>query len=681
VNETIVDKQTAFQQALRKGNRFFTRKNFLLAKREFEAALQIEFDEKLQEKIRICAEEIARQARKEAAKRGRRLEKKGKLAEALHSYQQAAAQETERWLVDKIAELQKKLMLSQASTRVADAEGSDDLETKLAAYDNALAINSTEELLQKKAECLVRLGRFDEAIALYGGKRPSDDRARYNFGYAYAKTGHYVNALEQWEGIRYKAKRLLAEVETLLPFVHREIETAGQGYGVPCAFLQAVSDSKKSTLLKDYERYFTFKYIEELWSQGRYPEMLTLLSRHQEAMSPPLLALYAKIYFKLAENEVRYLESAISCWLTAVYNDQILESLYIKQLMGEHLDSQAIREKLLQSLEALVERYARQGLLSERQRVVWKTEVRIIRRLSKLSLSGCPLELFPCTPAFASQFSLADEVLQFLEERRKTTADETEDSIEVSAYFSEAGQSLMLMEWGEKDKALALIPKNPQGELETYCGQRVLLGYGMKQAREGQKQLKKYFLEALPLLKRYPRYADEIIELVYAEEEVKSYVGLAEVMEFLSGHIHIPKFREATAHAMSIKALELLKSKVTPAVAQRLLSKALAIYPDSHLAQSSLVDVRSMMGLEELAKALKRQNLSKAVTVVNRNRDPRLIDYFFETIGIWYQTVTTWDTEQKLSTLREFHASCRSVDKERPLTIELGAELRRLESK
>ena len=681
MNENIVDKDTAYQQALHKGNRFFTRKNFLLAKREFEAALQIESDDELREKIRICAEEIARQARKEAAKRGRKLEKKGKLAEALNSYQQAAAQETETWLVNKIAELRKKLMLSQASTLVADAEESDDLETRLVAYDNALAINSTEELVQKKAECLVRLERFDDAIALYGRQRLSDDRARYSFGYAYAKTGRYVNALEQWEGIRHKDHRLLAGIETLLPFVQREIETAGQGYGIPCEFLQAVSDSDKSSKFKEYERYFKFKYIEELWSRGQYPEMLILLSRHQEAMSPPLLALYAKLYFKLAESDVRYLESAISCWLTAVYNDQILESLYIKQLMGEGLDSRAIRDKLLQSLEALVESYARQGLLSDRRRAFWKMEAQIIRRLSKLSLSGCSLELFPCTPAFASQFLLTDQILQFLEERRKATAQETEDSIEVSAYFSEVGQSLMLMELGEEDKALALIPKNPQGELEMYCRQRVLLGYGMRQAREGQKQLKKYFLEALPLLTRYPRYADEIIELVYAEEEIKSYVGLAEIMEFLSGHIHTPKFREATAHAMSIKALELLNSKVNPTVARRLLNKALAIYPDSHLAQNTLADVRSTMGLDELAKALKRQNLSKAVNVVNRERDPRLIDYFFETIGIWCQTVTTWDMEEKLSTLREFYASCRLVDSERPLTIEIGAELRRLESK
>jgi Tetratricopeptide repeat len=676
-----MDKQTAFQQALHKGNRFFTRKNFLLAKREFEAALQLESDEELREKIRICAEAIASQARKETAKRGRRLEKKGKLAEALHSYQQAAAQETETWLVDKIAELKKKLVLSQASTLVAEAEGTDDLETRLATYDNALAINSNEELLQKKAECLVKLGRFDEAIALYSRLRPSDDKSRYSFGYAYAKTGRYVKALEQWEGMRYKGHRLLAGVETLLPFVHREIETAGQGYGIPCDFLQTISDSEKSPLLKDYERYFKYGYIEELWSQGRYPEMLTRLSRHQGAMSAPLLALYAKLYFKLAESDVRYLESAISCWLTAVYNDQILESLHVKQLMGQRLDNRAIRDKLLQSLEALVERYARQDLLSDRRRVFWKLEVRIIQRLYKLSLSGCPLELFPCTPTFASQFSLADQTLQFLEEQRKATAKETEDSIEVSAYFSEAGQSLMMMEWGEEDKALALIPKNPQGELETYCRQRVLFGYGMKQAREGQIQLKKYFLEALPLLKRYPRYADKIIELAYAEEEVKSYAGLAEVMEFLSGHILSPKFREAAAHAMSIKALELLNSKASPAVAQKLLNKALAIYPDSHLALSSLADVRSMKALDELSKALKRQNLSKAVTVVNRDRNPRLIDYFFETIEIWYQTVTTWDTEQKLSTLREFYVSCRSVDRERPLTIELGAELRRLESK
>jgi len=474
----------------------------------------------------------------------------------------------------------------------------------------------------------------------------------------------------------------LAQVEGLLPFVCRELDAEGQGYARAYGFFQAVPDTEKSPLLNKYERYFKLKYIEELWSRGEYDEILALLPPEEEAMSLPLLALYAKLYFKLAQRNIGYLEPAISFWLTAVYNDQILESLHIKRLLGESLDSGAIREALFQSMESLVEGYARDGLLSERLRAFWEIEARIIRRVSTGSLTAHPPELFPCTPAFASQSSLTSQVLEFLEERRKAAADETEESIEASAYFSEVGRSLMLMELGEEDKALSLVLKNPQDELETYCRQRVFLGYGMKKAREGEKRLKKYFLEALPLLEQYPRYRDAVIELVYAEEDVKSYVGLAEAMELLSEYLQTPSFREATAHAMSIKALELiLHSNVSPVVAEKLLRKAIGIYPDSHLAQSTLTDLKRRMSFDELAKAFKRQNLSKAVNVVNSDRDPRHIDYFFETMEHWYQSVMDWDPGEKLIALREFYGSCRLVDSEHPLTIEIGAELRHLEEK
>lgn len=681
MNKNVSHQDTAFHQALQKGNRFFARKNFLLAKREFEAALRIASDEELREKVRLCTEGIARQERKEAVKRGRKLEKRGKYAQALQCFEKAAAQKAEAWLESKMAELRKKLALTDASTLVAKAEGSDDLETRLAAYDKVLAIKPTEKLVQNKAECLVKLGRFDEAVALYGSQQPSADMARFCFGYAYAKTGRYVNALEQWGGMRHKDPRSFVLAESLLPFVQRELEAASQGYAIPYEFLQAIPGPEKSSRLKEYERYFKFKYIEELWSRKDYEQILTLLLRHQEAMSLPLLALYAKLYFKLAEREIRYLEPAISFWLTAIYNDQILGSLYIKQLMGEDLANRAIRESLLRSMAELVEGYARQGQLSKRLRALWKMESRIIQRLSKLSLDGCPLEQFPCTPAFASQFSIADQALKFLEERRKATGDDTEESIEAHACFSEAGRSLMLLELGDEDKAFSLIPVRPQDELEAYCRQRVLLGYGMKHVREGNRKLKKFFLEALPLLEKYPRYADEITELVYAEQDVKFYAGLAEVMELLSERIHTPTFREATAHVMGIKAVGLINSSVNPLVVQKLLKKALDIYPESHLAQSTLAEVRTRMGLDEMAKAFKRQNLSKVVKLVNRDRDPQHISYFFETMEGWLQTVMQWDDTQKLGALREFYERCCMVDRECPITITIGVELRRLEEK
>jgi hypothetical protein len=132
---------------------------------------------------------------------------------------------------------------------------------------------------------------------------------------------------------------------------------------------------------------------------------------------------------------------------------------------------------------------------------------------------------------------------------------------------------------------------------------------------------------------------------------------------------------------MGIKAVKFLNSNANPLVAQKLLKKALGIYPDSYLAQSTLASVRTRMGLEEMAKAFKRQNLSKVVKLVNRDRDPQHMSYFFETMKGWYQTVMQWDDAQRLGELREFYASCSQVDSEHPLTIEIGLALRRLEEK
>jgi hypothetical protein len=203
----------------------------------------------------------------------------------------------------------------------------------------------------------------------------------------------------------------------------------------------------------------------------------------------------------------------------------------------------------------------------------------------------------------------------------------------------------------------------------------------MQKARERGKPLKKFFLEALPLLQQYPRYADAVVELAYAEEDLESHVALAEAMELLSERLQTPSFREATAHAMAIKAVELFNSNLNPVAAEKLLKKALAIYPDSRLAQTTLADVRHSMALDELGKAFKRQNVWKAAKLVNRDRDPRHIDFFFETMERWFQSVSTWQPRNQLPALRDFYGSCRLVDSEHPLTVEIGAEIRRLEEK
>ena len=112
----------AYQQALKKGERFFARKNFLLAKKEFERALQFQASEELLEKIRICSREIALHERSQTIKKGRRFDKQGKSRQALACFEQAFAQREEDWLARKITALREKLSFKARRIAVEDTE-------------------------------------------------------------------------------------------------------------------------------------------------------------------------------------------------------------------------------------------------------------------------------------------------------------------------------------------------------------------------------------------------------------------------------------------------------------------------------------------------------------------------------------------------------------------------------
>ena len=361
--------------------------------------------------------------------------------------------------------------------------------------------------------------------------------------------------------------------------------------------------------------------------------------------------------------------------MTAIYNDRLLETLTIKQQLGETLAVSAIRDKLLRRLDDLVERYARAGELSNRTRAFRDVEMRVIRRLSELPTGEFPGALFPCTPTIAFKYSLCQPILAFLRKQRNQATAPSEDFFETAAYFSAAGQSLMLMESGEEDKALASSPRQSNDDLLTYCRQRVYLAYALKKAGQGEKQLKQYFSEALPLIKRYRRHQEEIINLAY-QDAIPSHVGLADAMEVLSTVIDTQAFREATAYAMGMKALELLNQKLNPAPIEQGLKKALAIDPDSELVKNTLAEIGFRKAFDAIDKAFKKQKPVRAAEVVRRSGDPRLVDPFFDTMERWYETVQDWEPQQRLSSLRDFYQGCYLVDKRHPLTIRIHNDLK-----
>ena len=110
----------------------------------------------------------------------------------------------------------------------------------------------------------------------------------------------------------------------------------------------------------------------------------------------------------------------------------------------------------------------------------------------------------------------------------------------------------------------------------------------MSKAAQGEKQTKRWFLEALPLLTHYARYRDELTVFALSDLESKAYAGVAEAMEALCQHITTPKFLQAAAYVMSLQAIQLRNAGMSTTAAEKLIKRALRIDPECALAKTSL---------------------------------------------------------------------------------------------
>jgi hypothetical protein len=91
--------------------------------------------------------------------------------------------------------------------------------------------------------------------------------------------------------------------------------------------------------------------IQELWDTEKYDTLADLLQTGPCEMTPELLALQAKIWFKLATDDGKHLTTMLLYWITAVYSRQISAGLTFPDcrafrfLMRKHESGQRIPER------------------------------------------------------------------------------------------------------------------------------------------------------------------------------------------------------------------------------------------------------------------------------------------------------------------------------------------------
>lgn len=723
-----MDKADQLQGVLSRGERLLARKSYAAAKKEFDKALRIAPDVDVREKVRICEERIALDRRGDRIKKARRLEKKGDFTGALDCFTAAFETQAEPWLEDKIAQLHRRVEADRAELAVEKASGEKDPSIRLAAYDRALAQGSgsvvPEEILEKKAGCLVELGRYEEAVALYADEAPARSiprsvQGRYDFGYALIARGRYLEGLAQWEPLLPDYPALFPQIIALLPYLTRELAERDRDYALPRRVLAIIAEalsletppatapdrpSPDRQLIEQYVRYFDYCYLKELWYAGDHREIPKLLPASPRLRDAPLLA---RLYFSLSETDIDHLGAAITYWLTAIYNRDILCALHSHQAAagtsGNVPGDETLRGGLLGLLEKQLTAHDRAGRLTPSLKAHWQMEHQGIARLAALPLeevpagwfpspedgrdrSGSPSGdtpvdghgiYFPCTPAFAREFGISDKILTLLREKKDSLTLDERDWLELHAGYSPLGQYLDWIEPGGEEKIFSALPGKTSDPETDYLRQRIAFRCGINRVRAGGRQSRKYFQAAIPLLQTSPDLRRELIDLVHGEASEKVISSLSEVMEFLSRHLDDPSFLEAAAHCIGLDVENLVGQGVSPNAVQKRLDAGLAICPDSPRIQTTLQFVRREKNFRRVDKAFKARNLSKAARIVVDTGDEALEGLFFDAMQNAYQQLlfTAKDERMVMIGLRELYEACCIVDEEHGLTWQLEEAL------
>jgi len=224
------------------------------------------------------------------------------------------------------------------------------------------------------------------------------------------------------------------------------------------------------------------------------------------------------------------------------------------------------------------------------------------------------------------------------------------------------------------------LPNDGADPLSSHLRRCIALGCGLGRVRGGERQTRKYFQAALPLLKDTPHFRRQLIDLAYSAQDDKILSSLAEAMELLSRSLTETDFLQAAAHTIARDTEILLGRGINLATAEKRLKKALAIYPDSHQAKSLLTDLRQVQTIKRMGKAIKSGDEAKAANIARNSTNPAVKGYFFKTMEQWRHDLATEDITTQIDALRTMYENCRSIDRGHPTTVAIAADLKRLET-
>jgi len=682
-------KNKSFESILARAEKLFDRGNYLLAEKEFEKAGKIEKQNNITEKLKTCKKETEKLKVKDLIKRARKYNKKKQLRNALECFEEAYKISKEDSFCERIEDLNRILRDSDIEKAARNAEAAGQYQKAAELYEEAFASSKQDAHLLKRALCLVRAKKYEEAVSVFKDLNPSDSCSLYNYGFALARVGQYYKCLKVWDDIAAQANDFLEQKEVVSSILADDIFDRFNSTGDFARLYKEgkyLLDSTGRQDLAELVEYCKYAWIKELWTDEQYETIWELVFDFPATVEPAIIALYAKTCFKLAQKSKTHtqahthLSNLPMFWLTAVYNRELSE-----KFSSEAKEREIIRQNLIQMAEALIKKEVDSGDENAQTALTyWNIDNKLIEYIHALAGDREDTAHLVCTPRFADFFGKATQILRLIKEN-KAFFENTEQYLTTGCYYSTAGQSMYHLEARQYEKAFDSLPEVIDGdEFATYGMLKVKFFYGLYCLEIGERQLRQCFDTVPALFDISSDYEKKLIEKAIDSYELDELNRYEEVLNII--HIKRPskEIKDALSLVMSRRAIEMYnKNLVNDKTLNIILQKALALNPKNEHARVSLDDTIVDLEIIALERAIGKNKMNKACNIAVESKSEKVRSCFFEFMEDIVKAMYEMDIEdeKKIFFLQDTYKWCARVNESHSILHDINGMLRSLEVK
>ncbi len=675
-------KNQSPEAILARAEEMFRRKNYLLAVREFQKAAGMTGGENLAQKIELCNRKLEEARADDLVKRARKFTGTGDIKAALRAFEEAHAITGEEWISQKVEELKQATQSQDLSMAAEEAEIAGDYAKAAELYGEMFGDKQGDDLLGKRARCLVLAGKYEEAVSLFQNGNLADVRSLYDWGFALAKTGRYCECLKVWEKIPSENPEFLRQKEVVRDLLACElVEGYERGDDAGTIYQQGrylLDGLEKQEVLMDVVKSCGYAWLRDLFEDEQFERIMEILDSWPFPMDPTLLQVCAKSSFKLAEKSGTGLNDLSMYWLSAVYAAQAADGRSALR-EGVWLREELIRrgENLLKRSQGVERGFAEAGLSW------WKVERGLLEELCDLADGRKKdLHFFICSPRLASRYGISDAIVALIRTKRKRFKN-LERYLNTGAFYSAAGEALYLLEKGDHAKALQSLPDGDAGDEFSLWGiQRVIFACGIHSMNKGESPLKNFPDIAVALLDQVPRFEKELIDGAANAEEVKQLSRYEDVLAAIHAIHPRKELDQALSYVMSRRALKMYNADHgNDKVLAIALQKALVLDPENEHARTVLADARVELERMEMEKALDAHKMGRACKIAMETEHEKVREAFFEFFEDFINELDEADLEsaEKIVSLNRIYSWCARVDDEHEILDEIEEMIEELE--